>query len=153
MANLLDLQSAEVETSCGIWDATLTLDPDLPQPESPLAFEEDAEDPGHGVFAGVLEMSTVLHLTNRDTGQAVDFPLRLGLGMAGPWASAPPDVSPDPLLLFAGIHDGIPFPDDTCIPVWVMESPEEVANLVAQGCRICWVPDLTSSSDSEDDGE
>jgi hypothetical protein len=152
MASDLNLDSDEgVETSCGLWNFKLTLDPDVPQAASPIVFKENSEDPGHGVFSGVMEISAVLHLVNRDTDQAVDFPLRLGLGMAGPWASVPPEVSPDPLLLFGGFKDGQPMPYDTCIPVWVMQFPEEVEDLVAQGCQICWYPDLERSH--EDSGD
>jgi len=150
-ASSFNLKSEGVETSCGIWDFTLGLDPDVPQPESPLVFEENAEDPGRGVFAGVLDLSTILHLVNRETGQTADFPLRLGIGMAGPWASVPPEISADPLLLFGGIQDGKLVFYDTCIPLWVIHSQEDLEKLLAEGCQICW-HHATEEQDNHTDG-
>lgn len=159
VASTLEIESSEgVETSCGIWDFTLALAPGLPQPESPMVFEEAPEDPGRGVFAGVMEMSTILRLVNRDTGRSVEFPLRLGLGLAGPWVLVPPDDShgdapaPGELLLFAERREGKLVQSEDCIPFWIVGSPEDLADLVARGCRICWFPEKMQQNDHADDG-
>ncbi len=113
------LSAVTVETSCGFWDATLTLDPTRPQPVTPMVFEA-ADDPGRGAFAGVLTMDTQLHLANRDSGQTADFALRLGLGLR--------------TLRSADDTGG----DDDCIPLSVVESEDlDVKELLAEGCTIC----------------
>jgi hypothetical protein len=143
-ASDLSFVNAEpVETPCGPWDFTLTLDPAYLQPASPLAFEESSEDPGHGVFAGALAMNTNLHLANRATGQTADFALRLGLNLAGPWALASPGGSPgaSDLKLFAkGGDDGGEEPEP-CIPWSTFPDPEIQSitqYLLKGGCLLCF---------------
>lgn len=138
----LRLAGAEpLETPCGLWDTTLTLDPDLPRPASPIAFTEKPGDPGHGLFAAVLEVNTRLHLVHRKTGRTADFPLRLGLGLAGPWTVAPP-VAPSTagrLLLLADRKDDEVVVFEQCIPAWVLEDPHFLV-VPDEGCKICFVP-------------
>jgi hypothetical protein len=84
----LRLALETVESPCGPWTALMTLDPDVLQSTTPLVLEGAPEEPGHGVFAGVLEMHTRLHLENSATGQSVDLALPLAFNLAGPWALA-----------------------------------------------------------------
>jgi hypothetical protein len=108
-----------VVTPCGTWDVTLALDPDFSQPDSPMTFEQAPEDPGHGVFSGVLKMNTALHLANRDTGQTEDFAIPIAFDLAGPWAVDSTDESSDTsdLVLFADRIDGDIVPIDTRVSV------------------------------------
>lgn len=150
-ARTLWLESAEgVVTSCGIWDATVILDPALSQPNSTMVLEELPEDPERGVFAGVLEMSTILHLANRETGQTADFSLRLGLGLAGPWVVTSPGDSPvaGNLLLLADRRGGELVASEQCGPVRVLESSDDLKGLEADDCQIC----LTGVIPQPDDG-
>ena len=98
--------AGEVVTPEGTWDAALTLDPDLLQPESPAALEEMPENPERGVLAGILEMKALLRLVNRDTGQTLDWNLNLGFGLAGPWAFDSTDESPADSDLVFFTYDG-----------------------------------------------
>jgi hypothetical protein len=149
--NSLEILST-VDTTCGIWDVSLTPDPNLPPRESALVFEEDPEDPGRGVFSGVVEADTILHLANRETGETADYPLSLGLGLAGPWIAAPPESSGPPLL-FAERRDGEILRSSTCLPAWAVRTPKDLETFIAQGCPICWYPDLTVEEHSGGAGQ
>jgi hypothetical protein len=121
-----------VETSCGAWDVSLRLDTGEleatdPQPISPMALKPDADDPGRGTFAGVLEMRARLHLANRTTGQAVDHSLGLRLGLAGPWILDPTQGN---LLLLLGWRG-------QCFPVWVVTYSEELGRFLSGECQFC----------------
>lgn len=135
----LQLAGAEpLATPCGLWDTTLTLDPGVSQPASPIAFEARPDDLERGLFATALEMSTVLHLVHRETGRTADFPLRLALGLAGPWvfASANPPAAGRLFLLADQREDGQVITFENCIPAWVLDDPYLVVVPTA-GCEIC----------------
>jgi len=139
-----------IDTSCGPWDATVDLDPARSQPNSTMVLEELPEDPERGVFAGVLEMSTILHFVNRDTGQTADFTLRLGLGLAGPWVVTSPGDSPTAgdLLFLADRSGGELVASEQCGPVQVLESSDDLKGFEADECQIC----LTGVIPQPDDG-
>lgn len=126
-----------LSTPCGLWDTSLTLDPALPQPASPLALEERPDDPGSGLFAVVLEMNTNLRLVHRETGRTADFPLRLGLGLAGPWVVEPTSTG-SRLHLLADRRGEMVITFESCIPVWVFDDPNYVV-IPKEGCEICLV--------------
>ena len=87
----IHLRGEPVETSCGVWEISLDLDTTESQPISPMALKPGSENPGQGVFSTLLEMKVRLRLTNETTGQEIDEPLVLGLGLSGPWSLAPSD--------------------------------------------------------------
>lgn len=144
VADALQLASAEpLSTPCGLWQVEVTLDPTRTQPLSPMVFDESSPDPGSGLFAGVLKMETNLHFTNLETGQTVDFPLPLGLGLAGPWTLAPAGTceagEPARLLPLAqpGPAEVLVFED--CFPVWILgRSTFTIAE--DSNCQICPLP-------------
>ncbi len=124
--------AGEVATPEGTWDAALTLDPDLLQPESPAALEEMPEDPNRGVLAGVLEMKALLRLVNRDTGETFDRSLNLGFGLAGHWALDSTDESPadSDLVFFTYDGDGPTGPENLDILLQELVKKSQV-------CRVC----------------
>lgn len=135
----LNLSLAPVETSCGIWDVSLTLDPTNPQPATPVILTPASDDPGHGIFAGVLEMSTNLLLSNRDTGQIAAANLRLGLNLGGPWTlSSPESAAGSNLLLFAD-HGGDGGSSELyhCNSMVVLTFDDALGKFVACDCSLC----------------
>jgi hypothetical protein len=127
---LSELESAgEVVTPEGTWDATLTLDPDLPQPESPVALAEMPDDPERGVFAGLLEMKALLRLVNRDTGETFASSLNLEFSLAGPWAFDSNETPTDSdLAFFTDGEDGPTGPGNPGIVIDLVKK--------AQHCKI-----------------
>ncbi len=126
-----------VITPCGVWDARLTLDPLRLQPASPVFFQEVPGDPGHGVFAVILENRPNLHLTNRETGQTIDFALHPMPGLTGSWAVTTTTESPDPVL-------GRVITFKNCIPQWVYTT-DGYKVIPEEGCEPC--PDVTPASE------
>jgi len=124
-AGALKFVSTEtIVTSCGTWDAKLTLAPSL-----------SAKDPKHGL----LEITARLDLTHQATGRTVDYPLTLGLGLTGPWSLASPGerqgTSPRQSHRPAFAEKG---DEEDCIPAWVFETyPEFALGLLQQGCEAC----------------
>jgi len=133
-------------STCGRWDILLTLDPTLPQPVSPFIFEERPDNPERGLFAAVLKMNTNLHLENRETGQTVDIPLLLGLGLAGPWTLASPtgSATEKQLLLLADREADRLIPYEDCVPAKVLNDPRFDVEL--NDCRICLESAVTPTS-------
>jgi hypothetical protein len=124
--------SAPVATSCGLWDAALTLAPIRLQP--------------------VPEMTVNLRLTNRETGRIADFVLRPGAGLAGPWALSSNGKSPAPTFLADEEDEDDDGEDDVivfegCIPAWVLKDPKYKID-PDQDCAICPEDD---SSDGDSD--
>jgi len=133
-ASVVDLHFVAAEavvTSCGTWDVTLTLDPTVAQPESPMVFEEAPPGSDYGMFGGVLEMDSLLHLANRDTGQTAEYRLRLGLGREDPWLAPPTEsaAAVDPSTSAEGQSD--------CVPLSILGSPDDLKIFLAEGCSIC----------------
>lgn len=131
----IHLGGEPVETSCGVWEVSLDLDTDESQPISPMALKPGSEDPGQGVFSTLLEMKVRLHLTNQTTGQEIDEPLVLGLGLSGPWSLASSDKSNRKELSGSNLrlrHSG------KCFPVWLLQIPENLALFLSGHCSFCF---------------
>ncbi len=135
-ATAMALPSDPVVSPCGPWDVSVSVNATDAQPVSPLTLTPATEDPGSGLFASVLEIRAHLLLANEITGETMDYPMVLGLDMAGPWRLASADESEDlppessNLLLFA---DG----KDHCSPVTVLEAADDLWPFVAGDCSIC----------------
>jgi hypothetical protein len=127
-----EMKGAPVVTSCGVWEVSLSLDTTAPQPLSPLVLEPAAGDSTHGFLASVLAVRAHLHLVNLRTGQTFDDPLRLGLGLVGPWSLASPDGTTDPATSSLRV-----FPDGQCGPVWLLESSALVGQFWYGDCGLC----------------
>jgi len=135
-ASALRLVSAKpVVTSCGLWDATLTLDPIRLRPVSQKGSRR-------GVSALILEMKTNLHLANRKTGQTADFALLPGSGPAGRWVLAPTGERPNLILADESDDDDDVISFEGCIPAWVYKDPSFTV-IPKDGCEAC--PDDQSS--------
>ena len=143
-ASVRDLALAvyeDIQTSCGPWNATVILDPAREQPSVPLALQEVPLDPGRGVFAGALEMRTILRLTHSGTGRTADFPLRARLHLTGLWVLDPSVGTPasSDLVLLADRIDGEVVPVDHCIPGELFTFPDVEKDLLADDCQVCLV--------------
>jgi hypothetical protein len=125
-----------VETPCGVWEISLGLDTTDLQPMSPMALKPGPDDPAHGVFSTLLEMKVRLHLANQTTGQEIDEPLVLGLGLSGPWSLASSAKSKGKNLSESNLrllHSAY----EKCFPVWLLQVPENLAQFLSGNCRFC----------------
>ena len=86
----------------------------------------------------MLFRSVHLHLANPATRQTADYPLVLGIGLAGSWHLAPAEESPTAapgtsnLRVLAGDDDA---PD--CLPTWVVDYPDLLKEYLEKGCELC----------------
>lgn len=87
--------SATVDTACGSWDVSVSLDPDSEQPVSTLVLTESAETPGRGAFASVIDFAALYRFVNLTEGTHLEVPARLSLDLAGQWTTLP-QGTPDP---------------------------------------------------------
>jgi hypothetical protein len=98
--------STPVATACGLWDVSMSLDPDREQPVSTLAIEPSGDNTSQGVFAGAIQIAVLFHFYNRDKGTSLDLPAVVPLDLSGRWAAASDAGSlgsrASNLVLFAG---------------------------------------------------
>lgn len=80
--------AAPLQTACGAFDFSLSLDPDARQPLSELLFVVTDDRVPAGTFSGILRAHALLHLTPAGAGHALDLPLALDLPVGGPWTLA-----------------------------------------------------------------
>ena len=132
----MDLAVDSVVSSCGVWEISLSLDGTGPQPLSSMILMPELDDPGHGLFAGILEMKALLHLANSATEHAFDYPLTFGFSLEGPWRLVTPDEAD---VLAPGASYLRPFTDeqDKCVSGEILADPALLEKYLAQGCEIC----------------
>jgi hypothetical protein len=80
--------AAPLQTACGAFDFSLSLDPDARQPLSELLFVVTDDRAPAGTFSGILRAHVLLHLTPVGGGHPLDLPLELDLPVGGPWTLA-----------------------------------------------------------------
>jgi hypothetical protein len=100
-----------VTTSCGLWEVSMELDPDEPQPLSEVILKPSTANPAQGAFAGVLSLAVRFRFADPDTGTSLTVPSRLALELHGHWAAVPEGTpgledSASNLLLYAGSFGG-----------------------------------------------
>lgn len=130
-ATVMNLVGEPVMTSCGSWEVSLSLDPDVPQPISSMILKPGAGNPERGLFSTVLEMNLRLHLANEATGQVVDHPLGLGIGLAGSWSL----TASEGLREAQGTLDLIL--QEYCLPMSLLEYPAYLELYLSGECRFC----------------
>lgn len=104
--------SAPVDTPCGLWDLSLTVDPDSAQPASELDLETSGESPAQGVFAGVMKLAVHYRFFNRTKGASYELPAVVALELSGHWGAVPeggPSLGPgvSNLMLFTGVSGDV----------------------------------------------
>lgn len=83
----------QVETSCGIWQLDMVIDPPALQTASQLVLEREFPDSEHGSTQGILSVGIRSRFTRTD-GAMVEIPGLVDLDLTGSWQQVPVDGGP-----------------------------------------------------------